>query len=348
MEKATQPFVSVVTPVFNGEKYLSECIKSVIEQTYENWEYIILDNCSTDESLEIARDYARKDERIKIYTTDRFLQQIPNWNEAMRKISLKSKYCKVVHADDWLASECLEKMVERAEEYPSAGIISSYRYNVSEKTSIRGKGLPVETEFLSGKEAARLVMQKDIFLFGSPSTLLYRADLVRANEEFYNISVVHADTIVCFELLQDSNFAFVHKPLSYTRRHAEATSNFCAYYNTYSLLKLYIIKNYGSYFLNSEEYERLLAEKFFIHHRVLANLMIDGRGKAVWDYHKKRLDRMGLQLRWATLMKYFGLKFIKIKPLAKAIIKNITNFDFNRAGVNKTVIENKKKQTTLR
>ena len=54
------PQVSVVTPVYNGGEYLAQCIESVISQSYGNWEYIIVDNCSTDNSLDIANTYAER------------------------------------------------------------------------------------------------------------------------------------------------------------------------------------------------------------------------------------------------------------------------------------------------
>src|SRR5439155_14855095 len=101
----SQPLVSVVTPVYNGEKYLSECIESVLAQTYQNWEYIIVNNCSTDNSLEIAQGYAKKDPRIGIHNNPEFVGVIQNHNIAFRQVASASKYCKVVHADDWLFPE---------------------------------------------------------------------------------------------------------------------------------------------------------------------------------------------------------------------------------------------------
>ena len=68
------PLVSVVTPVYNGAAFVSECIESVLAQTYENWEYVIVDNCSTDGTAEIAAGYASSDPRIRLVANDRFLE----------------------------------------------------------------------------------------------------------------------------------------------------------------------------------------------------------------------------------------------------------------------------------
>jgi glycosyltransferase involved in cell wall biosynthesis len=59
MSTANEPFVSIITPVYNGEAYLRECIESVLAQTYSNWEYIVVNNCSTDGTLRIAEGYCR-------------------------------------------------------------------------------------------------------------------------------------------------------------------------------------------------------------------------------------------------------------------------------------------------
>jgi glycosyltransferase involved in cell wall biosynthesis len=75
-----EPLVSIVTPVFNGAKYLSECIESALHQTYRNWDYTVIDNCSTDESLIIAQKYAARDARIRVVTNGRFLSILENHN----------------------------------------------------------------------------------------------------------------------------------------------------------------------------------------------------------------------------------------------------------------------------
>src|SRR6476660_9156223 len=126
MRPDTQPLVSVLTPVYNGEQYLAECIDSVLAQTYQNWEYCIVNNCSTDRTLDIAQKYADKDKRIRIHNNTTFVGCDANGNIAFRQISPNSKYCKVVHADDWLFSDCIMQMVELAEANPNVAIVGAY------------------------------------------------------------------------------------------------------------------------------------------------------------------------------------------------------------------------------
>lgn len=68
------PLVSFVTPFYNTEQYLEECIESVLRQTYGNWEYVLLNNCSTDKSVQIAERYARQyPDRIRLEHNSEFL-----------------------------------------------------------------------------------------------------------------------------------------------------------------------------------------------------------------------------------------------------------------------------------
>ena len=88
------PLVSVLTPVYNGEAYLSECIESVRAQTYQRWEHVLVDNVSTDATAEILRTW---------------------------QISADSRWCKFLSADDLLMPECLDRMVSLGEAHPRSG-----------------------------------------------------------------------------------------------------------------------------------------------------------------------------------------------------------------------------------
>jgi len=76
MKTHAQPLVSVLTPVYNGKEFLAECIERVLAQAYSNWEYIIVNNCSKDRTLEIALEYAKRIAASVYMTTKSFLRSL--------------------------------------------------------------------------------------------------------------------------------------------------------------------------------------------------------------------------------------------------------------------------------
>jgi glycosyltransferase involved in cell wall biosynthesis len=286
-----EPLVSVITPVHNEEGHLAECIESVLAQTYQNWEYTIVDNCSTDTSLEIARRYAAKDRRIRIVENRELLEVIPNHNMALRQMSPASKYCKLVFGDDWIFPECLERMVTVAEEHPSVGIVGAF---VLEGVQVRCTGLPYLSTFVSGREICRQHLLENLYVFGSANSVLYRADLVRSRHPFYTASNIHADTEVCFALLTQSDFGFVHQVLTFTRVRPGSLATFSEYVRTDLAGTLRILLAFGSAYLTPKE----LAERVRLHlseyYASLARVLILDRDKEVWEYHKAKLTEAGI------------------------------------------------------
>jgi len=260
-----QPLVSVVTPVYNGAEYLAECIESVFNQTYENWEYVISDNCSTDGSLAIARGYEARDPRIRVVAEDVFVDQLASSNRSLRAISPDSKHTKVLHADDWLFPECLERMVGIAERDPNVGIVGSYRL---EETRVTLDGIPPSVSIIPGRELGRstLIGSPYPYVLGSPSSLLIRSDLVRERDPFYDPDFPFEkeysfteDQDVCCELFRTSDFGFVHQVLTFTRRPEGAP--FLAYvrYGAYLPERINLLLAHGPAFLTKTEYQRALA-----------------------------------------------------------------------------------------
>jgi len=113
----SEPLVSVLTPVYNGEQYLRRLHRRVLAQTYQNWEYIIVTTAAPTASLDIAREYAAaaKPRNPGSTTTTPTFAWRKNYNLAFRQIAAESKYCKAVASDDMILPECLERMVRLAE-----------------------------------------------------------------------------------------------------------------------------------------------------------------------------------------------------------------------------------------
>jgi glycosyltransferase involved in cell wall biosynthesis len=298
MNRSSQPLVSIVTPVYNGAEYLEECIESVLAQTYQNWNYTIVDNCSTDGSAAIAHRYAARDARIRVHENQTFLQVIPNHNAALRQISPDAKYCKVVFADDWIFPECLEKMVAIAERHPTAGFVSAYCLEGREVTCT---GLPYSTTMISGLELGRRTFLNRLYLFGSANCLLYRADLVRAQQPFYNESNIHADTEACFGLLRISDLAFVHQVLTFTRTREGSLTAMSQDLRTYLGGMLHVLINYGPHFLTTDEYQALMRQQLSEYYRFLASSLFRGGDRKTWDYHKQQLADAGVGFSRARL-----------------------------------------------
>ena len=254
-----QPLVSVVTPVYNTAEYLAECMESVLRQTYSHWEYIVVDNCSTDGSLEIARAYEARDSRIRVVAADDFVGGAENANRALREISPDAGYCKVLHADDWLFPECLERMVELAESHPKVGVVSAYRL---EEAKVTLDGIPYAMSVFPGREIARstLLGGPYPYLFGSPTSVLIRSDLVRRHDPFYNVETLFQhDQEACYEILQESDFGFVHQVLTFTRR--PETAGFAYWERVGAELpgQIDLHLKYGPVYLEKAEFERRLA-----------------------------------------------------------------------------------------
>ena len=110
-----QPLVSIIMPVYNCEKYLPESIESVISQSYQNWELIIVDDGSNDRSILIIESYAERDSRIRLYKNESG-EHGPGIARNYGIEQISGKYTYFIDADDWIEKDLLQDTVTLAEE----------------------------------------------------------------------------------------------------------------------------------------------------------------------------------------------------------------------------------------
>lgn len=110
-----QPLVSIIMPVYNCEKYLTESIGSVISQSYQNWELIIVDDGSKDKSVSIIESYVEKDRRIRLYRNN-LQEHGPGIARNCGMEHISGKYTYFIDADDWIEKDLLQDTVSLAEE----------------------------------------------------------------------------------------------------------------------------------------------------------------------------------------------------------------------------------------
>ena len=136
------PLVSVIMSVYNGEKYLVQAIDSILNQTYQNFEFIIIDDCSTDNSSHILQEYAQKDSRIKIIKKEKNIGIkgfIKNLNLG---ISIaKGKYIARMDADDISLPERFQKQVDFLENNPEITLVGAQLNLINEQNKITGEAI---------------------------------------------------------------------------------------------------------------------------------------------------------------------------------------------------------------
>ncbi len=310
MESA--PLVSVVTPFYNTREFLAECIESVLRQTFECWEYVLVDNCSTDGSSEIAAQYAaRFQDKIRLIRTKSFLSQVENYNFALSCISPHSKYSKMVQADDWLFPDCIKSMVEVAEANPTVGIVGAYEL---QGDCVAMNGLPFPSPVVSGRDVCRLYFMKDKYLFGTPTSLLMRSEMIRSRAPFYDERFApFEDAHACFDLLRTWNYGFVHQVLTYSRRDNESILSRIRSFECFLFSRLAIVVTHGRDYLSAEEYNRCLKDveqKYFLYLAMCA-CAVHGSPPEFGQFHRKGLASIDYTLGWRLLAKWIPRALIE-------------------------------------
>jgi glycosyltransferase involved in cell wall biosynthesis len=289
MNKAGAPLVSVGVPVYNGENFIIECLQSILDQSYQNWECIIVDNCSSDNTNKLCTEFIKKDKRFKLYRNPELLNIMQNWNKVFEYAPEEAAYFKIVPADDIIFSTYLEVMVNLMEENPGVGVASSYRID---GVDVRGRGLDIfEGPVFNGKE----VFQKEIFaqidVTGSINAMIYKMKYLKMVPDYPKIfseENLHIDMETACDLMMVSDFGFVFNVMSYTRRHdSSVTDTISIRYKTHYNSKEKILFKYKD--LNKEiadHYKdfRLIYASFFLKRKLKGD-------KDCVNWHRKFMAR---------------------------------------------------------
>lgn len=323
-----EPFVSVVTPVYNDEPYLEECIKSVLAQSHQDFEYVICNNHSKDRSGEIAADYAATDSRIRVVSPPEFSPQAKNFNFALSHIGDRAKYCKMLLSDDWIYPQCLRQMVEVAESNPSIVLVSAYRL-IGDRPDCFG--IPVERSSFSGNEACRWQLLGTAYPFGSQSTVMYRADVVRERApSFFPENRFFMDVDIAFRLLASGDFGFVHQVLTYSRYQPDALTDVVSHFNSWPLLHYLMVEQYGRSILSPEEFKKRYNEVTTEMYRGLGEQWLKDmvrrqKKKGFWEFQRKHLGDIGVEMRSALLVKGIAAAGLNLVGSLGTLAKKVQN-----------------------
>ena len=249
------PLVSVVIPVFNGAPYVAESLESVLAQTYDEIEYVVCENHSSDSTAEIVDHYARGDSRLRVVSPPTFLSQTANSNYAIGHAHPEAKYVKIVHADDTIEATCVAKMVAIAEEHGTVGMVGARRLVGSDTVDL--VGVPPTALLVPGVWLIGAQMLGLPYTTGPPTATMLRADILRRLPGPYDESYVHADDALSYRILLESDFGYVPETLTFTRVHHGAATTWAQRVGTWLPEHLRMTLEFGHGVLSQAEFEAI-------------------------------------------------------------------------------------------
>ncbi len=250
--------VSVLLPVYNGEATVREAIESVLAQDYPNFEFIIVDNASTDGTAGIIREYI-SDSRIRLLRNETTLPRLDNFVKSFNSAAGESHWLKFVGDDDRLLPTCLTDMVSAGEKSSRTGLITSYYYDGDRLVT---GVLPEDSEVFQGPQLLRrlLLEPETRSVVFSPASLMvsHRAYLEMRG---FRTDLLHADSELFYRILNSYDLAFVHKALTITGYHsgsgqAGSTARGFTFKEAY-LIRYHNLKRYDNVVLSPLEREKV-------------------------------------------------------------------------------------------
>lgn len=322
MTSTARPLVSVVIPVYNGERYLADAIRSVLAQTYPNFDLTIGNNHSTDRTLEIAQEFAAVDPRVRVVTYPKFVNVVDSHNTAFTLISENAKYCKILGADDWYFPHCIEELVKVAEAHPTVGMVTSFGLAGSRVT---WDGLPYPSTFMKGRDASRTFLLNEVKMFGGPSASLLRAEIVRQKRPFYEPLNYHGDTVAYLDLLREWDFGYVHQVLVYKRQGEESrTMSYLGRVKSYPAAEDFDeMKKFGPIYLTPHEFAVRMREVSRRYYGMLGESVIALRSREFWHYHLVHFRKMGHRLSYPRIAWHAVLRVFDIVGNPKRTIEGL-------------------------
>lgn len=206
--------VSVCIPTYNYGRFIGEAIESVLRQTLQDFDVIISDNASEDDTESIVAGYTARDSRIRYVRNRSNLGMVPNWNRCLALAS--GEYVQFLCADDLLEPECLARLSRLLDSHQAASLAACARGIVSDNSEATYLAFSDKEELLSGSESIRCMLIKGNVI-GEPSAVMFRRDLSRRGfDESYNQLT---DMEFWLHLLEQGGFVFSPEILCLYRQH---------------------------------------------------------------------------------------------------------------------------------
>jgi glycosyltransferase involved in cell wall biosynthesis len=223
------PKVSILIPVYNRTSFIAECIQSALDQTYTDFEVVVVDNASDDGTWEICKRFAALDQRVRVIRNDTNIGPVRNWRRCVEEA--KGEFSKMLFSDDTLEPNCLSEMVPRLDDPYVALVYCAAHIGETRKCATLAYLSPGESRLKSSRLLKRMLRGEAPL---SPGAILIRTDDLKSNLHTHFPTATPrpfdehgAGPDVMISLLTAENYPYVESisaPLVYFRAHAGSFS----------------------------------------------------------------------------------------------------------------------------
>jgi glycosyltransferase involved in cell wall biosynthesis len=224
-----EPLVSVCLPTYNGESFIADAIDSVLKQTYRHFELIVIDDGSTDRTVDIITQMAKLDQRLKFYKNPKNLGLFENYNECIRRAA--GTYIKLFAQDDIFKPTMIQQMVEVLESDKDIAMVTCAKEWLDGEGNIVPPTTPNEKKItrrfeqdmrLEGRFVMRESLRDLVNWLGEPCTIMFRKK--DAGTGFDTRFKQIGDLDFAYRLLRNGDYYFFTEALCQFRKHTGSTT----------------------------------------------------------------------------------------------------------------------------
>lgn len=218
-----QPLISVCIPVYNCAPFIGLAIESVLKQSCQDFEIVVVDNCSTDNTVEEVRSYS--DSRIRLFQNSTNIGMIPNFSKSVSHAS--GKYIKILPADDLLYPDCLQlqSQILEADKEEKISLVCGSRNVINDAGKVLfSRSFSSSLVELSGPQAINKVIRSGGNIIGEGGAVMFRRSVMAKTGEFNSFIFYVLDLDHWFKILMHGNLVAIPQVVSAFRVSASSAS----------------------------------------------------------------------------------------------------------------------------
>ena len=323
----SEPELSIIVPIYNSEKYLKKCIESILCQSYKDFELILINDGSTDNSIEICKHYVKKDSRVNL------VNKKNTGSSDTRNIGInqsKGKYISFIDSDDWIEANMLDHKINLAKKYNLDMVISGICFD---KVDSSGNIISTINNYndvlwLNKNEVRSNII--NIFpnaLINSSCNKIYKSELIKSNKIKFKSTEIGEDTLFNIDIIKEINtIGIIHNSyyhyMKYENNNTLTTKIIDNAYDKYIYIHKEIIELFSSWNItNNETYSKINETMFAQYFATTLKILSANNSKYSYKEKKKMLDD-GLKKKMIIDTFDYSNPFSYKEKIFRFIIKN--------------------------